>query len=70
LLAPATTPRVIVERLNAEALKALASQEIKDKLSVLGAEPMPMSTAEFDAFLRAETARMAQVVKAAGIKAQ
>jgi len=70
LFAPAATPRAIVERLNAEALKALASQEIKDKLAVLGAEPMPMSTADFDAFLRAETARMAQVVKAAGIQVQ
>jgi tripartite-type tricarboxylate transporter receptor subunit TctC len=70
LLAPAATPRAIVERLNSEALKALASQEIKDKLTVLGAEPMPMSPADFDAFLRAETARMAQVVKAAGIQVQ
>ena len=70
LLAPAATPRAIVERLNAEALKALASQEIKDKLTVLGAEPMPMSPADFDAFLRSETARMAQVVKAAGIQVQ
>jgi tripartite-type tricarboxylate transporter receptor subunit TctC len=70
LLAPAATPRAVVERLNAEALKALASQEIKDKLTVLGAEPMPMSPADFDAFLRSETARMAQVVKAAGIQVQ
>ena len=70
MLAPAATPRAIVERLNAEALKALASQEIKDKLTVLGAEPMPMSPADFDAFLRAETARMAQVIKAAGIQVQ
>ncbi len=70
LLAPAATPRAIVERLNADALKALASQEIKDKLTVLGAEAMPMSPADFDAFLRAETARMAQVVKAAGIQVQ
>ncbi len=58
LLAPAATPRAIIERLNAEALKALASPE------------MPMSPADFDAFIRAETARMAQVVKAAGIQVQ
>lgn len=70
LLAPAGTPRAVVERLNAEALKALASAEVKEKLTVLGAEPMPMSPAAFDAFLRAETARMAQVVKDAGIKVQ
>ena len=70
LFAPAATPRAVVERLNADALKALASSEVRDKLTVLGAEPMPMSTADFDAFIRAETARMAQVVKAAGIQVQ
>jgi len=70
MLAPAATPRAVVDRLNAEALKALASPEIKEKLAVLGAEPMPMTPAAFDAFLRAETARMAQVVKAAKIPTQ
>ena len=70
LLAPAATPRAVIERLNAEALKALASQEVKDKLTVLGAEPMPMSPAAFDAFIKSEAARMAQVVKSAGIQVQ
>ena len=70
MFAPAATPRPIIDRLNAEALKALASPEIKEKLAVLGAEPMPMSPAAFDAFLRTETARMAQVVKSAGIQVQ
>jgi tripartite-type tricarboxylate transporter receptor subunit TctC len=70
MLAPAGTPRAIVERLNAEALKALASPEVKEKLAVLGADPMPMSTSAFDAFLRSETARIAEIVKSAGIKAQ
>jgi tripartite-type tricarboxylate transporter receptor subunit TctC len=70
LLAPAGTPKAVVDRLNAEALKALASPEVKERLAVLGAEPMPMAPAAFDAFLRSETARMADVVKAAGIKAQ
>jgi tripartite-type tricarboxylate transporter receptor subunit TctC len=70
MLAPAATPRPIIDRLNAEALKALASPEIKEKLAVLGAEPMPMTPAAFDAFLKTETARMAQVVKSAGIQVQ
>jgi tripartite-type tricarboxylate transporter receptor subunit TctC len=70
LLAPAGTPKAVVDRLNAEALKALASPEVKERLTTLGAEPMPMSPAQFDAFLKAETARMAQVVKAAKIVAQ
>jgi tripartite-type tricarboxylate transporter receptor subunit TctC len=70
LLAPAATPRPIIDRLNAEALKALASPEVREKLTVLGAEPMPMSPAAFDAFIKAEAARMAQVVKSAGIQVQ
>jgi tripartite-type tricarboxylate transporter receptor subunit TctC len=70
LLAPAGTPRAIIDRLNAEALKALASPEVKEKLAVLGAEPMPMAPAAFDVFIRAEAARMAEVVKSAGIKVQ
>jgi tripartite-type tricarboxylate transporter receptor subunit TctC len=70
LLAPSGTPKAVIDRLNAEALKALASAEVREKLAVLGAEPMPMGTAAFDAFLRAEVTRMADVVKAAGIKAQ
>jgi tripartite-type tricarboxylate transporter receptor subunit TctC len=70
LFAPSATPRPIIDRLNAEALKALALPEIKEKLAVLGAEPMPMTPAAFDAFLKSETARMAQVVKSAGIQVQ
>jgi tripartite-type tricarboxylate transporter receptor subunit TctC len=70
LLAPAGTPKAIIDRLNAEALKALASPEVKEKLAGFGAEPMPMSPAAFDAFIKSEAARMAQVVKSAGIKAQ
>jgi tripartite-type tricarboxylate transporter receptor subunit TctC len=70
LFAPAGTPRAIVELLNAEALKALAAPEVKEKLTLLGAEPMPMAPAAFDEFLRVETARAADIVKKAGIKAQ
>jgi len=70
LLAPAATPRAIVERLNAEAIKALASPEVMEKLTVLGAEPMTMGPAAFDAFIKSEAARMSQVIKSAGIQVQ
>ena len=70
LLAPADTPRSVIDKLNAEAVKALTSPEVKEKLAVLGAEPMPMTPADFDAFIRSEVARMAVVIKNAGIKAQ
>ena len=70
LLAPAGTPRAIVEKLNAEALKALAAPEVREKLTLLGAEAMPMAPAAFDEFLRTETQRAADVVRKAGIKLQ
>ena len=70
MLAPASTPRALVEKLNADVVKALGSPAVKQKLEFLGAEPMPMSASECDAFLKSEVARMAAVVKSAGIKAQ
>ena len=70
LFAPATTPRAIVERLNAEAARALATPEVREKLAALGAEPMTMTPSAFDEFVRNEMSRMGEVVRKAGIKAQ
>ena len=69
LLAPATTPRPIVDKLNAEIIKILAQPEFKSRLSALGADPMPMTPAGFDAFIKSETEAAAKLVQAAGIKA-
>ncbi len=66
--APARTPRPIAERLNAEIVKALGSAEVKKKIAALGADPMPMSIAEFDAFVRSEIKLNADIFAAAGIK--
>ena len=70
LLAPAATPREIVARLNAEAVRALRSPEVADKLSGQGAEPAPGTPEEFTAFIRSEIAKWAKVVKAANMKAE
>jgi tripartite-type tricarboxylate transporter receptor subunit TctC len=70
LLAPAATPKALVDKLNAGVVKALGTPAVKERLEFLGAEPMPMSPAECDAFLKSEVARMAGVVKSAGIKTQ
>ncbi len=69
LLAPSATPRPIVDKLNAEVLKILAQKEFKARLGALGAEPMPMAPAAFDAFIKSETEAAAKLVQAAGIKA-
>jgi tripartite-type tricarboxylate transporter receptor subunit TctC len=68
LLAPAATPKTIIERLNAEAVKALRSPEVVDNLSSQGAEPVASSPEEFTTFIRSEIDKWANVVKAANMK--
>jgi tripartite-type tricarboxylate transporter receptor subunit TctC len=68
LFAPAATPRDIIDRLHAETAKALNEPAIKDALRKLGADPMEMTPAQFDAFVRAEIETNAALVKAAGIQ--
>jgi tripartite-type tricarboxylate transporter receptor subunit TctC len=69
LFAPARTPREIVNRLSSEAKAAFQSAEIRERLSRLGAEPMSMTPAEFDAHIREELRINGPLVKAAGISA-
>ena len=68
LFAPAATPRAIIDRLHAETAKALNEPAIKDALKKLGADPMEMTPAQFDAFVRTEIDVNAALVKAAGIQ--
>ena len=68
VFAPQGTPRDIVERLHAEIVKTLNDPAIKDGMKKLAAEPMVLTPAEFDRFIRAEIESNAAVVKAAGIQ--
>ena len=68
LFAPANTPRQIVDLLHDETTKALHAQFLQEKLSKIGAEPIFMSQAEFDASLKAEFASNAGLVKAIGLQ--
>jgi tripartite-type tricarboxylate transporter receptor subunit TctC len=68
MFAPAATPKAIVDKLNAETVKALQSSGVKEKLAIVGGDPMPMTPAEFTAFVNQETDVNAALVKAAGIK--
>jgi tripartite-type tricarboxylate transporter receptor subunit TctC len=68
--APAKTPKPIIERLNREVVAALQVKEIADKIAALGGNPMPMTPAEFDAFVRKEIALNAEIVKASGYEPQ
>jgi len=68
LFAPAKTPQPVVDRLQAEVAKIMASPELKERLDKLGAEPFTMPSAQFNKFIADETAKAQQVVKAASIK--
>jgi tripartite-type tricarboxylate transporter receptor subunit TctC len=67
-LAPAKTPRPIVERLHAEISKIVASGDVKDKLAKQGVEPMPLTPDQFDALMRKEISANLALAKAAGLK--
>jgi tripartite-type tricarboxylate transporter receptor subunit TctC len=68
--APARTPKDAVDRLNAEINKILAEPDIRKKLLDAGANPSPMSVAQFASFVTAEGDKFKLIIKAADIKAQ
>ena len=68
--APAATPAEVVNQLSKDVARALATPDVRDRLSKLGAEPMNLTPAEFARFVRSEIDSAARVVKAAGIKPQ
>jgi tripartite-type tricarboxylate transporter receptor subunit TctC len=69
LMAPARTPRPVLEKLNAEVNKIINSAEVKEAWAKQGAFPMGMSIDGFDKFLRAEVVKWAKAVKASGARA-
>ena len=70
LLAPAGVPGAVLDKLNAEALVALRSKEMKDRLAADGAEPLSSTPAEFAAFIRRELDKWRGVARAARIEPQ
>ena len=69
LLAPAGTPRELVLRLNAEAVRAMHAPDLRERLEALGGEPMSGSPEDAAAFLRKEYEQWGKVIREAGIKA-
>ena len=70
LFAPAKTPRGVLLKIHQEVDKALQAPAVKDRLQKLGAEPMPMSQAEFDKYFRADVEGNVTLAKAAKIPMQ
>lgn len=67
MMVPAKTPRDIVNRLNAEVVKALATPEVKERFATLGADAWTLTPEQFDAYIKAEIASNLPLVKAAGL---
>lgn len=67
---PAKTPRAIVERLNAAALKVLGQDDLRRRFDAQGVEPLGSTPAEFSAYLKSETEKWGKVVKATGAKGE
>jgi tripartite-type tricarboxylate transporter receptor subunit TctC len=68
LMAPAGTPKPVVDKLNAEVVKVLNSADIKESWGKQGALPMPMTPSEFERFLRADIQKWGKLVKDTGMK--
>jgi tripartite-type tricarboxylate transporter receptor subunit TctC len=70
MMAPAKTPRDIVNRLHEEVLKALASPDVKERFAKVGADAWTLKPEAFDAYIKNEIISNAALVKAAGLQAQ
>jgi len=68
VVAPAGTPRAISERLNTEMVKGINAPDARERLSAMGGDVVGSSIADFTAFMRADHAKWAKVVAAAGLR--
>lgn len=68
IVAPSSMPRAIVRKLNADIVEAIRSDPVQVIFTRLGVRTLSSSPEEFDAFIRADIARWAEVIERAGIK--
>jgi tripartite-type tricarboxylate transporter receptor subunit TctC len=68
--APAKTPRPIVDRLNSEIVRALATPELRERMEGMGADPVGNTPEEYTRFVQNEIAKWGKVIKHAGIKGE
>jgi tripartite-type tricarboxylate transporter receptor subunit TctC len=70
ILAPAATPREVVNRLNSEILRIVAQPAVRDQLLKMGFEIVPNTPEQYASFLKEEHARWGKVVRDLGLKAE
>ena len=68
LLAPAATPKPVVDRLSGDANRALTDQEVRSRMQALGADPSGNTPEEFARFIREDQAKWGKLMREAGIK--
>ncbi len=69
IMAPAGTPKPVIDRLNAEIVKIITRPDVKKAWNEQGAEPLSMTPGEFEKYVNDDIAKWAKVVKVAGVKA-
>jgi len=70
VLAPAGTPRAIIERLNTELARIMLAPELQPRLADMATDPRAGTPEEFGAYLREETAKWGKVIRDAGIRVE
>ena len=69
MLAPAGTPAQVIARLNADIIKALAVSDVRQKLAVVGVEPIGSTPEQFAAEIKSEIVKWGKTVRAANVRA-
>jgi tripartite-type tricarboxylate transporter receptor subunit TctC len=70
ILAPAGTPRPIIQRLNAELTKMMQAPEIRERLAAMGTDPLTSTPEELGAYIKQEMARWGDVIRKANLHAE
>ena len=70
ILAPAGTPRAIIDRLNAESVKAMSAPDMRERFAAMGGDIATGTPEQTGEFLRSESERWGKVIREAGIKAE
>ena len=70
LVAPAATPREVVQKLNAESLRILAMPDVRERFLAQGVEPQGSTPEQFAEHIRSQMAKWSKVVRDAGVKAE
>ena len=70
IMAPANTPKAVIEVLNAEVHRILALPDVKERFTGLGADPTPSTPEKFAAVMKADAEKWGRIIKQAGVRAE